>query len=108
MKLKLGREHWTDFEDLNTSSHILKHYLLEHEDIEMSALEFGIRVTGSYKSPVERQVAEAVKIEFEQEKGTNLLNSKSEFNRCQIPRLKIGTKKQDLDEIKKEAERENC
>ena len=97
-----GKEHWTTFEDLSPTSHILKHYLLEHEGLKMEDLEFGIKVTGSYRSALERQIAEAIKIEFELEKGTKLLNSKAEFNRCEIPRLKIGSRKQELEELKKE------
>ena len=59
---------------------MLKHYFLNHEDIKMDDLEFGIRVTGTYRSAIERQIGEAVKIEREVRKGKSLLNSKSEFN----------------------------
>ena len=68
----------------------------------MGDMEFGIRVTDTYKSAIERQIAEAVKIEREVKKGKNMLNSKSEFNRCELPRLKIGTRKQTLQELQED------
>ena len=58
-----AKEHWNDYKDLSFQSHMLKHYFLEHEDIRMEDLEFGIKVTGTYRSAMERQVEEAVKIE---------------------------------------------
>ena len=97
-----AKEHWNAFRDLSIQSHMLKHYFLEHEDIEMADMEFGIRVTGTYTSAIERQIAEAVKIEKEVKKGKKLLNSKSEFNRCELPRLKIGTRKQTLQELQED------
>ena len=72
----------------------------------MGDQEFGIKVTGSYRSAVERKIAEAVRIEYEKYQEACLLNSKAEFNRCEIPRLKIGTTKQELEEKKREEDRE--
>ena len=72
--------------------------------MKMEDLEFGIRVTGSYRSPIERQIAEAVKIEREVRKGKRLLNSKSEFNLCELPRLTVGNQKQAAKELREEDE----
>ena len=97
-----SKEHWNAFKDLSFQSHMLKHYFLDHEDIEMDDLEFGIRVTGTYRSAIERQIGEAVKIEREVRKGKNLLNSKSEFNRCELPRLTVGTRKETLMDLQED------
>ena len=60
-------------------------------------LKIGMRVVGQYRTALERQVGEAVKILDAQRKGKNLLNSKSEFNRCKLPRLYVGDKKEMLE-----------
>ena len=44
----------------------------------------------SFGDPLTRQLAEAVRIE---QRGAEILNSKSEFSRCRIPRLRL-----DMDE----------
>ena len=36
--------------------------------------------------------------------GKKILNSKSEFNRCELPRLKVGTRKQTLVELQEDDE----
>ena len=40
----------------------------------------------SFSDPLTRQLAEAVRIEH---RGADILNSKSEFSRCKIPRLRL-------------------
>ena len=95
-------EHKSDFENLSEKSHILKHYLTYHKDIKREELEFGIRVRKKFQKAFERQVGEAIAIEQEQLKGTLLLNSKSEFNRCSVPRLTLGSYKENIEEMKEE------
>ena len=95
-------EHREDFDRLLEKSHKLKHYILAHRDIPREKMKFGIRIRKQYKKAFERQIGEAISIEKETEKGTILLNSKSEFNRCSVPRLIMGTYKDNLEEIKKE------
>ena len=83
-----GLEHVADYENLNERSHMLKHYVLEHQGkIKMNELEFGMRVRESYNTAIERQVGEAVSISVEKRNGKKLLNSKAEYNRCTLPRL---------------------
>ena len=55
-------------------------------------MKFGFRVKKKFNTALERQVGEAVAILLEKEKGTSLLNSKSEFSRCTLPRLTIDNK----------------
>ena len=39
-----GKEHSTDYERLEERSHLLRHYLLKHQDIKLEELEFGMRI----------------------------------------------------------------
>ena len=55
---------------------------------------------------LERQIGEAVAIDMEQRKGMELLNSKSEYNRCQIPRITTRSAKEMLEEKEMEVENE--
>ena len=51
-----GKEHWNAFKDNSHQSHILKHYILEHEDMAKEDLEIGMRVTATYRRALERQL----------------------------------------------------
>ena len=47
-----------------------------------------MRIRREYKTPIERQIGEATSIFIDKRKnGVTLLNSKSEFNRCSLPRV---------------------
>ena len=76
-----------DYNNLNEKSHMLKHYITLHRYMERDTVKFGIRIRNQYRKAFERQVGEAISIEQELLKNTTLLNSKSEFNRCTVPRL---------------------
>ena len=102
-----SNEHREDFLNLSEKSHMLKHYLTHHKDIKREELEFGIRVRKKFKKSFGRQVGEAIVIEQEILSGTILLNSKSEFNRCSVARLTIGTYKDNVEEMKKEEKEKN-
>ena len=84
-------EHENDKKQLKPQSHLLKHIVDIHGDQEIDDIKFGIRVLKFTKSSFERQVLESVLIQQERVKH-HLLNSRSEFNRCAVPRLstKIG------------------
>ena len=70
-------------------------------------IKFGMRLRGQFKTPIERQIGEATAILIDSKKeGISLLNSKSEFNRCSLPRITAGTHKEILDEMTEEAEEE--
>ena len=72
----------------------------------MSELKYGMRVRNTFRSALERQVGEAVAIDVEQRKGNNLMNSKSEYNRCQLPRITTKSYKETLEEKEKETAEE--
>ena len=100
-----AKEHMSDFRNLVDTSHLLKHYILKHQDeMKIDEMKFGMRVKKSYTTAIERQVAEAVSISFEKKKGTTLLNSKAEYNRCNLPRISTKSKK----DIEKEKESEDA
>ena len=65
---------------------MLKHAVGVHEGEDMSTVEFGMRVIKYNKSSFERQIMESVVIQNERN-NHNLLNSRSEYNRCSLPRL---------------------
>ena len=75
-------EHKRDFFNFAEHSHLLKHYLVHHKDIKMCDMRFGMRVKGSFRSAMERQIGEAIAIDREKRDGKILMNSKSEYNRC--------------------------
>ena len=73
----------------------------------MDNIKFGIRILKFTRSSFERQILESVQIQ-EQRKDHHILNSRSEYNRCAVPRMatKIGDKDSDqASREKKEDER---
>ena len=81
-----GWEHLNDLAQLRTSSHMLKHCIGVHENSDMGDIKFGMKVIQYSKSSFERQIRESVQIQAER-KDHHLLNSRSEYNRCSVPRL---------------------
>ena len=65
---------------------MLKHIVGEHPGMDLSEVEFGMRVLKYTQSSFERQIRESVVIQVERQKH-ELLNSRSEYNRCSLPRL---------------------
>ena len=102
-------EHSNALTSLSSGSSMLRHHLDQHEGEELDPGKFGVRVLQYTRTSFERQILESVKI---QENNNHfLLNSKSEYNRCAIPRLttKIGEtaykrwKKEEKEDLVKEA-----
>ena len=52
-------------------------------------MRFGIRILRSYTSAFERQIGESVWINDYLRQGIKMMNSRNEYNRCIIPRLRI-------------------
>ena len=80
-----AREHWKDVSNKPDKSHMAKHQQLVHEG---AAPEFVMRAVGFYRTALSRQIGEAVRIMRRGGEGM-VLNSKSEFDRCKIPRLQL-------------------
>ena len=105
-----GWEHVADYENLSTKSHMLKHVVEIHPEEELMKIQFGIKIIKTAKTSFERQIFESV--EIQENRHHHLLNSRSEYNRCAVPRLtcKLGDKafkkyeKEMVNEIEKEEE----
>ena len=78
-------EHWSKYRAGSNKSHILKHQDMEHEG---AAPQFIMRAVSFHRTALSRQIAEAVRIRRRGGEGA-ILNSKSEYNRCHIPRLQL-------------------
>ena len=75
-------EHWADAEAKKESSHMVEHVNLAHKG-EEGGPNFNFKVIKSFKTCLERQIAEAVRIQ----KRGGVLNRRGEYNRCGITRL---------------------
>ena len=80
-----SQEHWSSFRSKSNKSHIHVHQMLEHGG---EPPNFIMRAVSYHKTALSRQVKEAVRIRRRGGAGA-ILNSKSEFNRCHIPRLQM-------------------
>ena len=88
-----GWEHQEALRKLEEDSHLLKHVANYHQGVPMENITFGMRVVQYTRTALERQVLESVLIQ-EEGKRHLIMNSKSEYSRCSIPRLttKLGDK----------------
>ena len=76
-------EHQRDYKTKKEDSHMVKHWITTHQGQEKP--KFIQRVVNTYKSALERQVGEAVRIQL---RG-NTLNSLCGFNRSKVTRMVI-------------------
>ena len=81
-----GWEHQEGLRKLEEDNHLLKHVAQYHQGVPMKEIKFGMKVRRYARSALERQVLESVLIQ-EERKNHHLMNSKSEYNRCSLPRL---------------------
>ena len=86
-----AREHWGAATRGEEESHMVRHQALVHEGVPPVFL---FKVISSHKTALSRQIKEAVRIR-RRGGGGRILNSKSEYNRCQIPRLVVETEDED-------------
>ena len=98
-------EHTKDREKWKISSHMLKPIEEHHKGEDESKVEFRMKILKTHKSAFERQVFEGIRIQEERKKH-HLLNSKSEFNRCALPRLEVRLGEKEKTELEKERIRE--
>ena len=80
-----SKEHKSDRRSELEESHQIKHWVLDHPDLDAPPT-FKFKLIASFSGPLTRQLSEAVGIE---KRGKHVLNSKSEYNRCRVPRLQI-------------------
>ena len=65
---------------------MLKHYFDKHAEEELEKMKFGGRIIDKPRTAFNRQISESVTIQHQKQKSF-ILNSKSEYNRCALPRL---------------------
>ena len=61
-----------------------------------------MRIRNSFRSAIKRQVVEATAIDIEQRNRKKLMNSKLEYNMCQLPRITTKTYKETMKEKEEE------
>ena len=97
-----GREHLEDYQNEKEDSHMHKHFVLDHpQDKEMP--RFTMKVMKAHHSALSRQIHEAVLIQLNEDK---VLNSKGQYNRCQLPRLTVRMGERVIED-RKEVEQDN-
>ena len=79
-----GAGHIRDYQTKNDTSHMLKHASEAHPD-DIENVKFGMTIIKQHFSSFSRQIHEAVLIFND----PFVLNSKSEYNMCQVPRLSV-------------------
>ena len=83
-----GKEHQDDYNKKLEKSHMEKHAVSCHSGEKRPT--FGMKVVKTHSSALSRQIHEAVRIR-RKAKTSTILNSKSEYSRCQLPRLVVET-----------------
>ena len=71
-----GKEHLRDLSKQSEKSALFKHILQDHKD-EKDKVQFQMKITGRFKSAMNRQIDEGIRIQ--NMKQDCLLNSKNEF-----------------------------
>ena len=100
-----GQEHWKDLEYRRPTSHMMRHLVEFHPDLDPSEAYFRMKIVSSHNSAFERQITEAVLIE--RNDGDYSMNSKLEYSRTILPKLKskLGEMaEEDSPRVKKEKE----
>ena len=91
--------------EMKIDNHMLKNFLEKHEGENMEEIKFGMKILKTARSAFERQIAESVLIQTEK-RDNYILNSKSEYNRCALPRLTAKIGNFTLDDLEKEKQKE--
>ena len=85
--MERGEEHLKDLEFRRSKSHMLKHIVMYHGESEPEKIDFAMEILSSHRSSFERQIREAVLIE--RMDGPYSMNSKLEYSRTVIPKIKM-------------------
>ena len=88
-----GVEYFKDLKYARPKSHMLKHCVIHHPDLDPRKVEFRMKILSSHSSAFERQITEAVLIN--RNSGVRSMNSKLEYNRCSIPTMMMKTGNKD-------------
>ena len=93
-------------EQLSISSHMLKHAVDKHENMQTEEIDYRMKVIKFHRSSFDRQVSESCKIQHIRESNI-LLNSRSEYNRSAVPRLALKMGSRNYVKDRKEGEQED-
>ena len=80
-----GTQHGRDYISKKEDSHMFKHFSDKHSNEKIEDVRFGMSVIKQHFSSFSRQVMESVLIFSD----PHVMNSKSMYNRCQVPRLSV-------------------
>ena len=83
-----GEDHLTDLGTKREGKPLWQHTDEEHGGVAREE-DFKMKVLNKFKTPLERQIAEALEIETRSWTADLLLNKKGEWNGVKIPRLRI-------------------
>ena len=83
-----SHEHIRSYEKKNSTSVLHKHKMLDHKGEEV---QFELEITGIFKDALTRQANESIRIY--NRTGSEILNSKSEFNHPPAARVMVEAKK---------------
>ena len=62
---------------------------LHAEEIHEGEMKFKFKKLRCYRTPMECQIAETMKVKLASRNGVDVLNSKAEYNRCMLPELEV-------------------
>ena len=81
---------------------MLRHLLTVHEEEEeeWDKIKFGMKILKTTKTAFERQILESVLIQ--KARAHNIMNNKSEYNRCALPRLTAKLGERDMEKWREE------
>ena len=94
-------EHWGAAKREDKKSHMHKHQSMEHAG---EPPQFHMRVVSYHRSALNRQGKEAVRIR-RRGGASSILNSRSEFNRCHIPRLVFEEEEEETTKMREQHEK---
>ena len=72
----------------------------EEEEEDWDNIKFGMRIIKTTRTAFERQILESV--EIQKARQHHIMNNKSEYNRCALPRLTAKLGEKDLEKWRKE------
>ena len=100
-----GSNHIQDLLNKKEGKPLWEHSREVHEG-ELKESDYKMVVTRRYKTPLQRQIGEALEIERRRWKNDHLLNSKSEWNGNKIPRLRLASVEEEIDNAENESDKE--
>ena len=84
---------------------MLRHYFDQHRGEDLEKMKFGGKIIKQAKSAFNRQISESVQIQQHAARHY-ILNSKSEYNRCALPRLTTKLGEIPMDKLEKQVQKQ--